>query len=135
MKAEKIGNLQRALNSVFPEEDSEHLATLLWKALEESEIAYRQVEASEEKREDLILFAYTVRLLVPTKGGRTSAWEDKPLTLTPDERYRMPAVIAKLVQIASETGCWKPREAILACLREKSDERALDKLKLFQGLM
>ena len=134
MSAGPIDNLQRALRSRFPDEPAESLARLLWEILERGSIFYGQIDMPEDEREDLILFAHANRLLMPTKSGRTSAWEDKSLTLTPDESYRMPGVIAKLIKHASETGRWEPKEAILSCLREGGDKREGDKLKLFQGL-
>ena len=62
------------------------------------------------------------------------AWEDRPLTLAPDECYRMPSVVAEVVRRAQETGRWEPGPAILRYFSEGSDERATDKLKLFRRL-
>ena len=80
-------NLERALKVRFPGEEVERVAKLLSEALEKGRITYEQIELSEDVKEDVVLFTYTNRLLLPTRSGKTMAWEDRPLTLTPDECY------------------------------------------------
>jgi len=127
-------NLAKALKARFPGERVECLAKLLSKALERDYITYKQIDMPDEEKEDLILFVYTNRLLMPARSGRTMAWEDSSITLDPDESYKMPGVIARIVQYARETGRWEPDRAILDYLLELGDRRAIYKLKLFQSL-
>jgi len=128
------GNLAKALEARFPGEQVENLARLLSRALERGCITYKQIDMPDEEKEDLILFAYANRLLMPAKGGRTMAWEDSSISLDPNEGYKMPGVIARVVRYARETGRWEPNRAILDYLLELGDRRAIYKLKLFQIL-
>jgi len=128
------GNLAKALKAKFPGERVECLAKLLSQALERGYITYKQIDMPDEEKEDLILFAYANKILIPVQAGRTMAWEDRSLSLEPDESYKMPGVIARIARQAQETGQWKPDRAILDYLLEIGDSKATDKLKLFQGL-
>jgi len=118
----------------FPDEEVDRVAKLLSEVLEKGRITYQQIDMSEEVKEDVVLFTYTNRLLLPIRSGKTMAWEDRPLTLAPDECYRMPGVVAEVVRRAQETRRWEPGPAILRYFSEGSDERATDKLKLFRRL-
>ncbi len=126
--------MAKALKARFPDEQVEGLAKLLSQVLERGCLSYKQIDAPDEEKEDLVLFAYTNRLLMPVKGGKTMAWEDSSISLDPDESYKMPGVIARIVQYARETGRWEPDRAILDYLLELGDGRAIYKLKLFQSL-
>jgi len=81
-------NLERALKVRFPDEEVDRVAKLLSEVLEKGRITYQQIDMSEEVKEDVVLFTYTNRLLLPIRSGKTMAWEDRPLTLAPDECYR-----------------------------------------------
>ncbi len=127
-------NLERALKARFPDEEADRVAKLLSAILEKGRIAYKQIDMPEDAREDVVLFTYTYRLILPTKSGKTMAWEDRPLTLALDECYRMPLVVAEVVRRAQETGCWEPGPVIFRYFSKCCDEAASDKLKLFQRL-
>lgn len=127
-------NLARALKARFPGEHIECLAKLLCRVLERDYVTYEEIDMPDEEREDLILFVYTSRLLMPVRSGKTMAWEDSSITLDPNESYKVPNVIARAVRLACETGQWEPDRAVLDYLLGIGDERAADKLKLFQTL-
>lgn len=134
MRSRSDVNLKKALEARFPNEDVEGVAELLSAALEKGCVTYQQIDMSEDAKEDVVLFAYTHRLLLPSKSRKTMAWEDRPLTLDADECYRMPGVVAEVVRRAQETGRWDPEPAIRRYFSEHCDERASDKLKLFRKL-
>ena len=63
-------NLEKALKVRFPDEEVKCVAKLLSEVLEKGRIAYEQIELSEDAKEDVVLFTYTNRLLLPTRSGR-----------------------------------------------------------------
>ncbi|MCK4416879.1 MAG: hypothetical protein KAV99_01775 [Candidatus Latescibacteria bacterium] len=106
MSSTSDGNLEKALKVRFPDEEVKCVAKLLSEVSEKGRIAHEQIELSEDAKEDVVLFTYTNRFLLPTRSGKTMAWEDRPLILAPDECYRMPIVVAEVVRWAQETGRW-----------------------------
>lgn len=128
-------NLIKALETRFPGEQVEHLARVLSQALEKGYITYKEMDIPDKEKTELIMFAYSNKLLMPEQG-ETMAWEDRPPGLNPEEKYRMPNVITKIAEQAQKTGEWRPDEAVLEYLLEIGNEKAAadKKLSLFRDL-
>lgn len=104
--------LQAALQAQFPGHEAGYLARLFDTGLSAETIAYGQIDLPPDQREDALLTAFEERALIPIKSTRSAAWEDRALSLAPDERYFMPAVVRMLLSAARHTGRLETDKAV-----------------------
>lgn len=116
--ADGLAHLKRALGARFSPADAADLAVLLSCACRSDTIVYGEIPIGAPAKDETILLAYEERLLLPMKSIRGSAWEDRILTYSEDERYHVPPVVRILVHGAQQTARWDPewacREALTA---------------------
>lgn len=114
--------LQTALASRFADDLPPLLAEVLDLALRQMTIAFDAIrEVDETGSEDLLLFAWNNKLLIPRAFSRCGEWDDRILLLEPGEVYQMPNISRVLVQVAKETGHWDIRLAVLELYREMGE--------------
>ena len=76
-------------------------------------VSYGQIkEIGGADTDELLILAYELRLVIPVKTLRTSAWEDRLLEFIDGALYEVPNIIRLLVANAKNTGCWDPGGAI-----------------------
>jgi hypothetical protein len=118
---EGFTNLVEALNKQFSAKEAQSLAKLLSCSFRTDSIIYEDIELDDKVKDDIILIACEERILLPMKSMRGSAWEDRILNFTEDERYHMPRIVRFLVVKAEETGQWITAEAIGIALEEAGE--------------
>ena len=112
-------NLRRALNTICHEDFVAALAGILVAALENAEIDYGAIEhRAGGSTQELLLFAWEQKLLIPRSSLRCAEWDDRMMILTPGQIYEMPNIARYLVETAVETGRWDPARAIAALYRD-----------------
>jgi hypothetical protein len=134
-RMERLNRLGRILKRKFSGEEVGSLALLLSLASEKGRVSYEEIEGEREKKENLLLLVYNVRLLLPVRTSQVSktlAWEDRLLITKPGEMYEMPNVIRYLIRHAEETGEWRPDYAVKRYLENIEEPETEKILKLFQ---
>ena len=123
-------NLQKALGSFLKADDAQKLALLLDEAVKKGRISYEDAKRLVGGDiEDILMLAYSWRLLLPTRAVHAGDWEDRILIPQPGETYQMPNVVIHLVKYARGSGRWDPERALLEVFRE-SGEPEIDKLRI-----
>lgn len=115
---ERKRNLEKALREVLPEEDQAALIETLLLAAEKEKIQNNEIQVPEPVKEDILILLQSENVLIPFKTSKTIAWEDRVLTLKPDETYEVPHVIRYLLERAGETGELDAEYAFGRYLRE-----------------
>jgi len=109
-----VKNLKEALKCII--DDSvlvRPLAEILDLVCSKGMVTYGQIkEVGGADTDELLLLAYELRLIIPVKTLRTSAWEDRLLEFINGALYEVPNIIRHLVTNAKNTGCWDPGGAI-----------------------
>lgn len=118
---EGISNLRDALNKRFVSEETENIAIILSCGYCNDSICYEEIDIAPELKDDVILLAYEERMLLPIKSRLGSAWEDRILNFTEEERYHIPRVVRFLVQKAQSCGQWNYTFAVEEALREAGE--------------
>jgi len=96
-----------------PDPVSRNLARVLAVACKRGRVSYDEVETLiEESADDVLLLASELRLLLPVRTFRSSAWEDRIFQAEPGEMYEVPNVVRFLVQNARQTGQWNAANAL-----------------------
>ena len=116
-----FSNLVAALSNQFRADEARDLATLLSCVCKADSITYEELDLNDDVKDDTILLAYEERALLPMKSRRGSAWEDRILNFTEDERYHLPRVVKFLVKGAHEKGSWNVDESIGKVLEESGE--------------
>jgi len=109
-----VKRLQRALECFIDDSGLVRpLAEVLDLVCAEGRVTYGQIkEVGGADTDELLLLAYELRLIIPVKTLRTSAWEDKLLEFIDGALYEVPNIVRLLVANAKNTGCWDPGGAI-----------------------
>jgi hypothetical protein len=129
--------LEQALRRKFLVEDTVSLAALLSKASLREKISFEEIGVKKEAKEDFLLFLCSKRLLIPARTSQVSrslAWENRLLIVKPGETYEMPNVVGCLVEIAEESGEWKPDYAVKRYLEHVGEKEAEKIVRLFRKL-
>jgi len=109
-----MNRLEKALSSFLKSEDAHKLAPLLEKAVGTGKVSYQEARRIvNDDVEDLLILAYSFRLLLPVRAAKSGDWEDRMLIPQPGEEYDMPNVARHLVKAAKGTGQWDPETAIV----------------------
>ncbi len=112
-------NLRRALGAICREDFADALADVLMTARENDEIDYAAIaRRAGERTQDLLLFAWEEKLLIPRSSLRCAEWDDRMMVLAPGQTYEMPNIARYLVTEALRTGRWDPPRAIAALYRD-----------------
>jgi hypothetical protein len=134
----QLNRLKEVLERRYPGERVDALAEVLALAAEKGKIAYEEIEYDDETKRNLLLLAYSERILLPTgtsKAFISLAWKDRTLKARPGETYEMPNVIQHLILHAGETGEWSPETAVKKYLQEIGEPEAAKVLKVFKGII
>jgi len=130
-----MDKLQRALNSFLKTEDAHKLVPLLEKAVGTGKVSYQEVKRIvNDDVEDVLILAYSFRLLLPVRAAKSGDWEDRMLIPQPGEEYEMPNVARHLVKAAKGTGQWDPEAAIVGVFDNIGDPDS-DKMPTLVGRM
>jgi len=115
-----VSKLEKALSSLFEDAElSTALAAVLAYASKTGRISYSEVaEIAGGSADEVLLSGNRWRLLLPTRVGKSGAWEDRLLLCRPGESYALPNVARYLVQNASKTGQLDPTRAIAEIFKE-----------------
>ena len=127
---EEVSNLIHALNKRFVSEEAEKLAQILSCGCDNDSIFYDDIDITPEVKDDLILLAYEERMLLPMKSRLGSAWEDRILSFTEEERYHMPRIVKFLIRKAQSCGEWNCSYAVEEALVE-AGENNIKEMKRF----
>ncbi len=112
-------NLRRALGAICREDFVDALAEVLMTARKNDEIDYAAIaRRAGDHTQDLLLFAWEEKLLIPRLSLRCAEWDDRMMILAPGQTYEMPNIARYLVTAALETGRWDPPLAIAALYRD-----------------
>jgi len=122
--------IEEALRKRYPEEETHYLARLLLEVSERGRISYKEINMLKEIKEELLVFTYMERLIIPVKTSRSSQWKDRLLTFEDDALFEMPNVIRYLIQEANKQGRWDTTYAIQEYLKEIGEARVEDITKL-----
>ncbi len=118
---EEISNLRNALKRRFVSEEAENLAVILLCGCCNDSICYEEIDIAQELKDDMILLAHEERMLLPMKSRLGSAWEDRILDFTEEERYHIPRVVRFMVHNAQSCGEWNCTYAVEEALREAGE--------------
>ena len=129
-----LDKIEAALIKRYPKEETHYLAKLLLEVSKKGRISYKEINIPEEIKEELLLFAYTERLIIPVRTSISSQWKDRLLTFEDKALFDMPNVIKYLVREANEHGRWDIDYAIYEYLKEIGEERTEDITKLVKKL-
>lgn len=121
----RTDSLAAALRELLRTESAgeiEALARLLGAAREGRNISYEEAEKSiGGDPEDVLLLANEWRMLLPVRSSKSSSWEDRILLPMEGEKFEMPNVVRYLVDIASRTGHWDAKQAVLFVCRGRKN--------------
>ncbi len=98
------------------------LAKVLACASIKRSVSYTEAEnLAGDDLDEALLLAHELRLIIPTRTAKSSAWEDRLLLCKPGESYQVPNIVRCLVEEASKTGCWNPEHAITRLFKEMGE--------------
>lgn len=118
-----FSNLVAALGQNFSHEEANSLAKILYLGCSCDSMCYEEIDIEPDLKDDMILLAFEERVLLPMKSLRGSAWEDRILSFTDQERYQQPRIVKFLIEKARETGTWDLAYAIGAVLGEAGESQ------------
>jgi hypothetical protein len=112
-------NLRRAIDTICREDFVPALVDILVAASDDAQIDYSAIEQrAGDSTQELLLFAWEQKLLIPRSSLRCAEWDDRMMILTPGQTYEMPNIARYLVETAMETGKWDPSRAVAALYRD-----------------
>jgi len=112
-------NLRRALAIMCREDFVNALADVLMAAWDDAQIDYAAIQRlAGDSTQDLLLFTWEQKLLIPQSSLRCAEWDDRMMILAPGQTYEMPNIARYLVATALQTGRWEPSRAITALYRD-----------------
>jgi len=123
--------LKTALMYQFQEPQARHLAMLFELSLAVETLCYEQIALPKDQKHDCILIAFEERMLIPDKSGRSSAWEDRILSLCPGEIYFIPPVVRCYIERARETGKFDSESAVKQTLLQHVKSHVDDLVRFF----
>lgn len=114
-----VNNLRRALAAICREDFLEALADVLMAARDNQKIDYAAIaQRAGDRTQELLLFAWEQKLLIPRSSLRCAEWDDRMMILAPGQAYEMPNIAKYLVTAALETGTWDPSGAVATLYRD-----------------
>jgi hypothetical protein len=128
-------NLNKALQSIYPEENLDRLIIPLMLALDKIEIKNKEIELNSQIKEDLLLILDRDKVLIPNKTSKTIAWEDRILTFEPDEKYQMPNIIRILIRLGEQVGELDVEYAFKSYLKEIGEASPNKTLTFFHEIL
>ena len=134
-----IQRLQTALIAFFgTDELTAETALIINTACEKGRISFAKVEEiSEGNAEEVLLFCWEWRLLLPVRSSKCGEWDDRLLMLDPGEVYELPNVVKHLVTSARRTSQWDPDLALTELFSDTDEtlrSRIPDLLKKMNSL-
>jgi hypothetical protein len=126
--------LEELLKERYPGEENHYLAKVLLEVSERDMISYNEIDIPKEIKEELLLFTYIERLVIPVKTLGSMQWNHRLLTFEDEALFEMPNVVRYLVQGANEHGEWNTAYAVKEYLKEIGEERVEDITKLVEKL-
>lgn len=101
-------NLHNALKVRYGDDFTLALVRLLDMAYRRETITFDEIKKKIESKnvEDVILFAWNHKFLIPMAFLRSGEWDDRILIMEPCEVYEMPNISRYLLKIAADTGTW-----------------------------
>jgi hypothetical protein len=131
----KMSNgIEKVLKKRYPEEETHYLAKLLLEVSQRGTISYKEIDIPKGTKEELLLFTFLERLVIPVKTSRSLQWKDRLLTFEDEALFEMPNLVRYLVKGANEQGRWNTTYAIEKYLEEIGEERIEDITKLVEKL-
>ncbi len=131
----EITKLAKALSNQFSPEEAQCLAQILSCSCQTDSISYDDLDLDPDVKDDMILLAYEVRILLPMKSRRGSAWEDRILTFEEAERYQLPRIVRFLIEGAKDTGEWNTESALMKSLKEAGEDQLEEIISYLNKLM
>ncbi len=126
--------IEEVLRKRYPEEETHYLARLLLEFSERGRIYYKEINMPQEIKEELLIFTYMERLIIPVRTSMSSQWNDRLLTFEDEALFEMPNVIQYLIQEANKQGRWNTTYAIQEYLKEIGEARTEDIARLVEKL-
>jgi len=119
---DQLENLRSALSTVYGEEMPPMLAAVLVAACGRGTVAFEDVQSiAGGAAGELLLFAWSQKLLLPRKFFRCSEWDDRVVGIVPGEIYEMPNISRYLVKSAMAGAKWDVRAAVGALYRDMGE--------------
>jgi len=134
-----IQGLQAALDILLGSDElTAETALIINNACENGRICFAEVEEiSGGNAEDVLLFCWEWRLLIPVRSSKCGEWDDRLLVLDHGEIYELPNVVKYLIKSARRTGQWDPDLALTELFSDTDEtlrRRIPDLLKKMSGL-
>ncbi len=131
-----MNKLHIALKTRYGDDFSFPLVRVLDVAHRRETITFDEIRFIEsESFEDIILFAWSHKFLIPMAFSRCGEWDDRILMIEPGEVYEMPNISRYLLKMAAETGKWDIAGAV-ACLYKDMGELFWEKMPdLVEGIV
>ena len=111
--------LHSALRSRYEDEMPAGISDVLAVAYRQTTITYDEIKKIQpDGTEEILLFAWNRKFLIPRAFSRCSEWDDRILTMRVGEVYEMPNISRYLLKTATETGKWNISAAVANLFRD-----------------
>lgn len=115
-------NLHNVLKARYGDDFTLALVRLLDMAYRRETITFDEVKKIESKNvEDVILFTWNQKLLIPLSFLRCGEWDDRILIMEPGEVYEMPNISRYLLKMAVDTGSWDIGSAVASLYKDMGE--------------
>lgn len=122
MPGKQSQNLSSALKAVYGSDVPPLAAAVLMAAVSHDEIGFEEIQAiAGSGTEELLLFAWSLKLLLPRMFSRCGEWDDRIVRIEPGETYEMPNISRYLVKCALTTAKWDVRAAVSTLYRDMGE--------------
>lgn len=113
-----------ALNVQYGNETPPALARVLAVACRRETITFDEIKKIEKNSiEDLLLFAWSHKLLIPQAFSKSGEWDHRILVMEPGEVYEIPNISRYLIKTAADTGKWDIRGAVARLYKDMGEPR------------
>ena len=117
-----MNDLSSAFYARYGEKMPPGLADVLMAACRQSTIAFEEIQKIEPRDiEELLLFAWDWKLLIPTAPPRCSEWDERLMVMEPGEMYETPNISRYLIETAAATGTWDIARAVLSLYQDMGE--------------
>ena len=117
-----MNGLSNAFYASYGEKMPPGLDAVLMAACRQPTIAFEEIQQIEPRDiEELLLFAWDWKLLIPIAPPRCSEWDERLMMMEPGERYEMPNISRYLIETVAATGTWDIEGAVLSLYRDMGE--------------
>jgi len=122
-KPSKMKNLPNAFYAQYNEKMPPGFDDVLMAACRRPTISFEEIQKIESRDiEEMLLFAWDWKLLIPTASSQCSEWDNRLLLMEPGEVYEIPNISRYLIETAAATGTWNIKGAVLSLYKDMGEE-------------